>query len=67
MVCERQREFTEFSYRLSGYGEVYWEESRSDNPCRSMSYIDQRRASRDSDERLGGLGYPSDAHGGLNE
>ena len=47
------------------YDEVYWEESRSDNPCRSMSYIDQRSASRDFNERLGGLGYSSGARGGL--
>ena len=55
------------NYRLSEYGEVYWEESHSDKPCRYMGYSNQRRASRDSDERLGGIGCTSDARGDSNE
>ena len=53
------------NYRLSEYGEVYWEESHSDKPCRSMGYSNQHRASRDSDERLGRIGCTSDVRGGL--
>ena len=33
------------NYRLGEYGEVYWEESRSDKPCRSMSYRNQQAIS----------------------
>ena len=44
------------NYRLREYGEVYWEESHSDKPCRSVSYSNQHRAWRDSDERLGRIG-----------